>query len=366
METLAFRCCAWLLAAALGAAVSACVQAHGEGDRVVGLRSAVVYGEDGRTELWEAPNEALRLAASTANVALFEAEDVTVTPEGQVVLPGDSAEEQLGVCPDEPFARQPAAARCSGVLVSRNLVLTAAHCARFGCEHIVVVRGFAYEAQDQLRALDRSDIARCVRVLHSEPTWGANGKRSLDYAWLELEGDLDPGEPPRLALEETIAIGSVAAVIGHGQGLPVKIDDGGRVVRLNAPLDGQLRTSIDNFRGGSGAGVFDEAGTLLGIAVNGAYDFEATHEGCLRNRRLEDAEGTEVVTLAARAVDGLCEASPDAELCGSPIGGASCAPRSVGHRSSGTGANASACVALAAWLSRRASNRRTDRRASDD
>jgi hypothetical protein len=111
-----------------------------------------------------------------------------------------------------------------------------------------------------------------------------------------------------------IVEGETAILVGNGSGVPLKIDAGGKVVAADAAT-GHFRASVDNFGGGSGGGVFDDAGRLLGVAVTGAADYDVTPEGCRKARALDESQGMESVTYAARAVDGLCAVSPRADLC---------------------------------------------------
>ena len=122
-------------------------------------------------------DETLQARALTVNVAILEVASLRIATDGAVTLPSDSVETLTGVCPSERFAGQPAAALCSGVLRGPSLVLTATHCLRdVPCESMAVVRGFAYDAPDELRPLRTTDVKRCKRVLHSTPTRRAGAR----------------------------------------------------------------------------------------------------------------------------------------------------------------------------------------------
>jgi hypothetical protein len=101
------------------------------------------------------------------------------------------------------------------------------------------------------------------------------------------------------------------------------------VIDVETSKGRQFRASLDTFGAGSGAGVFDPSGRLLGIAVNGARDHDSSPEGCQKTRVLDESNGVESVTYAARAVEELCSVAPRAELCAEARGVSSC---SVGPR----------------------------------
>jgi hypothetical protein len=320
----------------------------GEPDTAV-VRLPVVYGQDGRVEPYEEPDQLVRSTALDAGLALMESKSVSVGGDGLLQFDPRTAKELLGLCPDERFADEPAPARCSAVLVRPDLALTAGHCTReLTCEDMVVVRGFAYEAAGKLRPLGTSDLARCKRVLHREPPRDESGAPGLDYAWLELDHPFEGSVS--LAVESTIEVvaGKPVVLVGNGVGVPLKLDTSGKV-RDTDSATGHFRASVDNFEGGSGAGVFDTAGNLLGIAVTGASDYETSPDGCRRTRVLDDAQGTESITYAARAVEGLCAGSARADLCGA--GAASCG---VGRgRTSGALGSLAAAIVLCGLLRRR-------------
>jgi hypothetical protein len=289
-----------------------------------------VYGQDGRVEVYEEPDEILRSTALGAVLTLMDPNSISIASDGFVQIDPLSAKDQLGLCSDERFADQPAPARCSAVLVRPDLALTAGHCSRdVSCEEMVVVRGFAYDAPGELRPLHSADLASCKRIVHREPPRDQAGGPGLDYAWLELDHPFEGAVGLRVTPATRIVGDEPAVLIGNGVGVPLKIDADGRVVRTDVAT-GHFVATVDNFGGGSGAGVFDAAGDLLGIAVTGARDYDATSDGCRKTRVLDESEGMESVTYAARAVDGLCAASSRADLCG--VGATSCGiGRRLGH-----------------------------------
>jgi hypothetical protein len=274
---------------------------------VAHLGEPVVYGSDDRHELYEETDEVLAAIARNKVVGLVPLERVRDGVTGPD-FEAPSAQEVFGLCSGERYAGQPSVPVCTGVLIG-DFVLTASHCVRaLDCENTLLVRGFYYETPGVLRTLGANDVRRCSRVIALE-TSGADGSR-LDYAWLGLDHPFEPDGGLTLGSAENAVNGSRLITIGHGAGLPTKIDASGTLIDSRTQRGDYFVAEIDNFAGGSGAGVFDEQGKLLGVAVRGRSDFELTPEGCNTTRTLPAGSGAEEVTYAERARAGLCAKNP--------------------------------------------------------
>jgi hypothetical protein len=297
---------------------------------VARLKEPVIYGTDDRHELYEETDEALGAVARDKIVGLVPIDalrDGATGPDFEA----PSAREVFDLCSGERYADQPSVPVCTGVLVG-DFVLTASHCVRaLDCEKTLLLRGFYYEAPGELRAIGANDVRRCSRVIALE-TSGADGSR-LDYAWLGLDHPFEQDGELRLASAASLVEGSRLTTIGHGGGLPTKIDASGTLIDARAQRGDYFIAEIDNFAGGSGAGVFDEHGQLLGVAVRGRGDFELTPDGCAITRTLPAGAGAEEVTYAERARAGLCAREPRAAAwCPPPARGSDSGSCSVRTR----------------------------------
>jgi hypothetical protein len=95
--------------------------------------------------------------------------DTLVQRDASFDLDAPSLAEANDLCEGEPFADQPSAAVCSGLLVDADLVLTAGHCARMlPCAEMRIVTGFFYREDGELARPSDDDVHECAEVLASE------------------------------------------------------------------------------------------------------------------------------------------------------------------------------------------------------
>jgi Trypsin len=148
--------CLWLSCFAVACSV--------EDGSVAQQTQAIVYGRDDRKELFEVEDATLRSRVERSVVAITTRDQVDVSDDA-ITLLTPSWQEQAMLCEGEPFAAQPAAAFCSGVLIDWDLVLTAGHCLRaFALADLVVLFGYSYSAPGRLslRPEDAVEVSEIV------------------------------------------------------------------------------------------------------------------------------------------------------------------------------------------------------------
>jgi hypothetical protein len=291
--------------------------------RLSSASGEVVYGNDDRLDYFELTEDAARSTVAGSMVALVS--NATIEATGGDLGKAPTWGQYDNLCSSEPFASQPAAAFCSGVLVDWDLVLTADHCTRiYPLDEFKIVFDYYYSRPGQL-ATGPDDFAEVAEIVNEE--LDPEGTTPLlDYAWLRLKR---PAGPPHQPVAVTVAapaleLGSPVASVGTPGGIPTKWDSGGTVRNARMDTLDYFVADADNSAGSSGGGAFDSSGTLMGITARGGTDFVPTDAGC--NTTVYQPDGSaadEQFTYAFRAVSQLCATGTSASSlcrpdCGNP------------------------------------------------
>jgi hypothetical protein len=282
------------------------------------LREPIVYGDDDRREYYEVTDTAARSVLAESVVALVE--EGTLTPGA--VDPASSAPrygEAAQLCDGEPFADQPAAALCSGVLLDWDLVLTAGHCMRLlALERMAIVFGYYYEAPGEM-VIAPTKVYHPIEIV-AEALDSESAATRLDYAWIRLDRPVAlPQRPARVfGGAPPLTLGQSVVAMGAPGGTPVKLHDGAHVQDLRENEMDFFVADTDTSYGVSGGGAFDNDHNLLGILARGGMDYELDiAAGCnLTHREAAGQAAQEAFTYAHRAVAALCDQDPaNSSLC---------------------------------------------------
>jgi Trypsin-like peptidase domain len=308
-----------LALALLGA--SCVLQSCGAPGRPI-VQSPIIYGADDRREAFEVTDVVARATIEGSIVALVP-RTLARIESGAFAAEAPSLGDRDNLCPGERFAKEPAAAFCSGILVDWDLVLTAGHCVRFlALQDFVVVRGYDYDAPDQLGVSSEDDI-RAIDRIASEALDPEGAEPRLDFAWLHLSVPVRPPwrPAPVMTSRSARAVGEPIISIGTAGGVPLKIDDGGRVREARAGSLDYFSADTDTAHGSSGGGAFDPSMNLIGVMVRGETDLVQSAAGCNVLARVADgASADEEFTYVAAAITALCDTGSPSSICRAECG----------------------------------------------
>lgn len=286
------------------------------GRDVAAHNGAIIYGTDGRQELFELDSLGWQQRAAQSAVAFIpEANLISSGTDGALGVSAETWRAREGLCDSERFGDQPAAAFCSGVLVDWDLVLTAGHCMRvLPFDQYRAVFGYYYSSPGVLARLQAYRVADIVAEKLDPP----ESSPRLDYAFVRLERPVEaPAQPSPLRRAPYVAPeGAPLVTMGMSGGVPLKVDDSGRVLDGRAGARDYFVADTDTDHGASGAGAFDEELSLLGVLARGENDFVESDDGCLvSSRASQPNEGGEQFTYVSSALPGLCGKAPETSLC---------------------------------------------------
>lgn len=262
-------------------------------------RPKVIYGDDNRVEVNEAPPVLAKAASGVA--LLIRTEDLSADPNNtdNVFLKSQSLAKRYNLCASERFAQQPTAGFCTGFLVAPDVLVTAGHCLTdIPCSEVSFVFGFTSSVfQKNPVSVSKSSVFACknTEVIYTY------GGESYDFAITRLSTPA-PYPPLSVRKADEVQENQTVAIIGHPAGLPLKIAAGEDTLVQRVRSDGpRFDANLDILEINSGSPVVDaQTGVVEGILVGGWADFISTESGCRSLFRCEnDCPGSQALRTSA-------------------------------------------------------------------
>src|SRR6478609_4009179 len=94
------------------------------------VESPVIYGQDGRRDVFDHPDASLRKLALDSTPTMMRTADVFTGNPGNISFNSHAYgdDHTIALCPEHPLFWEPVVGACSGTLIDDDLVLTAGHC----------------------------------------------------------------------------------------------------------------------------------------------------------------------------------------------------------------------------------------------
>lgn len=256
------------------------------------ISEKLVYGDDDRTDYGaiDATDRRLRWADSVALLA---------RPSGVTCSDGscDIATSILNLCSGEKFyfygQKIASSAVCTAFLVGPKLFATAGHCIddQADCDNLDVVFGFTFN-QTLNDTVPEENVYSCTKLItrKAPPDLG-------DYALFEVDRYVTNRVPHWVRYVGKVSDSQSVTIIGHGSGLPIKIDSGGMV--KDNRLVQYYEANVDAFQGNSGGpSINNDTGVVEGIVSYQPLDDYSTVGGCLVVNTCSDSTGCPDVGFA--------------------------------------------------------------------
>jgi len=241
------------------------------------------WGKDDRREIYQG-DRGLRNAALSV-VALVPWTKLSETQNGYELHNSSDTLRSNNWCAEEPFSQQAIAASCTGFLIDKNRIVTAAHCVKNRRDNLKVkdfAAIFSFTNSKPTRSnLDNHSkwtfLSENVFPLKELIAYEKIDAINIDWAVVELDKNRNeqyPSAPEIQLAYDQPKITDPLIIIGHPLGLPKKFSVGTRIQK-HISDESIFRVAIDAYQGDSGAPIFTRKNKelqLVGLMTAGGKD----------------------------------------------------------------------------------------------
>lgn len=235
-----------------------------------------IYDEDNRQNFHELtnPNEIMWAQATAAMIP----STVIFDDEGEIARIKGKMLSQFGVCEYEKFAREIAAADCTGFLVSEDTLVTAGHCMRSQSDCSGWRWVFDYKTSETYQIgktlkVSTDKIYRCSHIIATKTS------NDTDFAVIKLDRPVLDRPFLKIRREGEVINNEPLTLVGYPSGIPVKVAAGAKVIAQNH-MPNLFLANTDSFAGNSGSPVINsKTGLVEGILVSGEEDYVMRKKG---------------------------------------------------------------------------------------